>query len=486
LGKLVNKKTWILVIIVAAVIGGILAYNSTRKSGPTYSTVKVDKGDIRSVVEATGTINAVTTVQVGSQVSGTISQLYADFNSKVKKGELVAQIDPSLFQGAVLQARANLENSHANLSAAQANLLKAQASAAQMNADYMRTQGLTKEGIFSQQQLDLAKANADSAKAAVSAAQAQVTQASAEVKQNQAALTVAETNLNHTRIIAPIDGTVVNRAVDVGQTVAASLQAPTLFTIAQDLTKMQVYMATDESDVGRIRVDQPVTFKVDAFPRDTFKGHVSQIRMNPTTVQNVVTYNTIIDFDNPDLKLLPGMTAYVTVPVAERQDVLKVPNAALRFKPDIAPDQVRSLYQKYGIQVNPRGGQNGGGQPGSITASNETQAQPAAKGQANAQHGGTRAGGNANTANSAARNQAPGAGAAPVQRADTNVVWKLAGKDQIVPVQIKTGITDYSSTELISGDLKEGDQVVTGQEGSKASASGAPGLSGAKGGRGPR
>ncbi len=194
----------------------------------------------------------------------------------------------------------------ANLTAAQANLLKAKATAVQTKADYERTAGLFKEGVMSQQQLDLAKANSDTAEAGVSAAEAQVTQAAAQVKQKDAAVTVAQTNLNYTTIHAPIDGTVIARSVDVGQTVAASLQAPTLFTIAQDLTKMQVYAATDESDVGMIRTGQVVTFKVDAYPKDTFSGKVSQVRMNATTVQNVVTYNTIIDFDNPEHEAVSG------------------------------------------------------------------------------------------------------------------------------------------------------------------------------------
>src|SRR4030088_2264666 len=186
---------------------------------------------------------------------------------------------------------------------------------------------------MSQQQLDLAKANHDSAVAAVSAADAMVSQATAQVEQKEAALTVAQTNLDYTTIHAPIDGTVIARNVDVGQTVAASSQAPTLFTIAQDLTKMLVYTKTDESDVGNIKLGRPVTFKVDAFPKDTFHGRVSQVRMNATTVQNVVTYDSIIEFDNPELKLFPGMTAYVTIPVATAQNVIKLPNTALRYKP---------------------------------------------------------------------------------------------------------------------------------------------------------
>ena len=305
-----KKRSWIVGAVIVGVlvaIGLFAAFMAKGTDKSPYFATKVDKGSIRQVVEATGTINAVTTVQVGSQVSGTIAKLLVDFNSRVKKGQIIAQIDPSLFQGALLQAKADLANAQANLVASKANLEKARATALQTKADYERTEGLTKAGVMSPQQLDLARANSDSAQAAVSAAEAQITQAAAQVKQKEAAVEVSQTNLNYTTIHAPIDGTVIARSVDVGQTVAASLQAPTLFTIAQDLTKMQVYANTDESDVGTIRPGQPVTFKVDAFPKDTFSGRVSQVRMNATVVQNVVTYNTVIDFDNPELKLFPGM-----------------------------------------------------------------------------------------------------------------------------------------------------------------------------------
>src|SRR5713101_525581 len=343
------KRHWLIASLVVVAIAVFAAFQFKGNEKPQYFTSKVDRGDIGEVVEATGTINAVTTVQVGSQVSGTISRLNADFNSRVKKGQVVAQIDPSLFEGALLQAKADLANAKANLVASQANLEKAQATAVQTKADYERTSGLTKEGVMSQQQLDLAKANADSADAAVSAAKATITQAIAQAQQKQAAVTVAQTNLDYTTIHAPIDGTVIARNVDVGQTVAASLLAPTLFTIALDLTKIQVYASTDESDVGMIRTGQVVSFKVDAYPKDTFSGRVSQVRMNATTVQNVVTYNTVIDFDNPDLRLFPGMTAYITIPVATAKNVLRVPNGALRYKPDLSADQIRALYRKYGL-----------------------------------------------------------------------------------------------------------------------------------------
>src|SRR6266404_3544076 len=354
MGNLVRvlKRHWLIATGTAIAVAVFAAFAFKGQDKPEYFTAKADRGDIREVVEATGTINAVITVQVGSQVSGTISHLFVDFNSRVKKGQVVAQIDPALFEGAVLQAKGDLANAQANVASARANLEKAKAGEIQTKADYDRAVGLAKESVMSQQQLDLAKANHDSSLAAVSAADAQVTQAVAQAQLKQAALTVAQTNLDYTTIRAPIDGTVIARNVDVGQTVAASLQAPTLFTIAQDLTKMQVYASTDESDVGMIKKGQVVTFKVDAFPRDTFTGRVSQIRMNATTVQNVVTYNTVIDFDNPELKLFPGMTAYITIPVASASNVLSVPNGALRYKPDLKAEEIRALLQKYGLDDN--------------------------------------------------------------------------------------------------------------------------------------
>ena len=343
------RRHWMIAILTVLAVAAISVFQLKGNNNPQYFTAKVDRGDISQVVEATGTINAVTTVQVGSQVSGTVSRLYADFNSRVKRGQVIAQIDPSLFQGSLLQAKADLANARANVATAKANLQKALALQIQTTADYERAKALTAQRVMSTQQLDLAKANYDSAVAGSSAADAQVTQAEAQVQQREAAVSVAQTNLDYTTIRAPIDGTVIARNVDVGQTVAASLQAPTLFTIAQDLTKMQVYASTDESDVGAIRPNQRVTFKVDAYPKESFSGLVSQVRMNATTVQNVVTYNTIIDFDNPEMKLFPGMTAYITIPVTSAMNVLRVPNGALRYKPDMTAAEIRALYQKYGL-----------------------------------------------------------------------------------------------------------------------------------------
>jgi HlyD family secretion protein len=436
-------------------------------------------------VEATGTINAVTSVQVGSQVSGTISQLLVDFNSKVKNGQIIARIDPSLFQGALLQAQADLENAKANEAAAKANLEKAQATVVQARADYQRTVGLTKEGVMSQQQLDLAKANADSAEAQVSAARAQVTQATAQVAQRKAAVEVAQTNVDHTIIRAPIDGTVVNRAVDVGQTVAASLQAPTLFTIAQDLTKMQVYAKTDESDVGMIKPGQAVTFKVDAFPKETFSGRVSQVRMNPTTVQNVVTYDTIVDFDNPELKLFPGMTAYITIPVATASNVLKVPNGAMRFRPDLKPEEIKALYQKYGFGEGEQHRADAGrSQSAGDGSSAPAQAGDTAGNQRRGVQGGGGMGGGARQRQGGESGETPGGGAAPQHREaplDVATVWKLLPDKTLEPVRIKTGITDHTVTEVtrvLKGELKAGDELVVGSATVRSGGNRPPGMGG--------
>ena len=424
------KSKWAILIALVLAVGILAAFSFTRKNATQYFTAKAETGDIHNVVEATGTINAVTTVQVGSQVSGTISKLYADFNSHVKKDQVLAQIDPSLFEGALLQAKADLENARASAATAKANLEKAKATAAQATSDYQRNSAMAAQGIISKQQLDASKASADAAVAEVSAGQAQVTQANAQVQQKAAAVTVAQTNLNHCTITSPIDGVVVNRTIDVGQTVAASLQAPNLFQIAQDLTKMEVYTKTDESDVGMIKTGQPVRFKVDAFPKDTFRGTVMQVRMNPTTVQNVVTYDTIIVFDNPDMKLFPGMTAYVTVPVADATNVMKVPNGALRFTPSLPQDQLQALLQQNGIQQST-------GRRQRQQQSADGQQKPAAVG-------------------------------------STAIVWKETAEKKLIPVQVQTGITDHTYTEvsqLLHGELKPGEEIVVGATGGNSSAS---------------
>ena len=423
------KSRW-LILAGLLVAGGLFAaFGLNRGAQIQNFTAKMERGEIDDVVEATGTINAVITVQVGSQVSGSIAKLNADFNSRVRKGDVVALIDPALFKGALLQATADLENARANLVAARANLEKAKAGLVQTKADYDRAVQLTKDGVMSEQQLDLAKSNYQAADATVGGAEANITQAQAQVSQKQAAVAVAQTNLDYTVIKSPIDGTVVARNVDVGQTVAASLQAPTIFTIAQDLKKMWVYAKTDESDVGNIKIGKPVTFKVDAFPKDTFQGVVSQVRMNATTVQSVVTYDTIIEFANPELKLFPGMTAYVTIPVDTVKNALKLPNTALRYKPPMTPEEVLAIYKQHGIEGVDRkvaaeepGGTGGGAQAAAATLNPPR-----------------------------------------VPKADTAVVWKLRADNTMEPVKVSLGITDHAYTEvraLVKGELKEGDEVI--------------------------
>jgi len=442
---LTHGRRWLVAVGALGLIALVTIVGLHRGEPVQYLTAKVQRGEIRDAVDATGTINAVITVQVGSQVSGTIAKLNVDFNSRVRKGEVIALIDPSALQGAVLQAAADLETARASVVVAAADSSKATAVLAQARADHDRAKAMAKSEVITQQEFDLATANYETAKASSEAAVGGLAQARAQVSQKEAALSVARTNLDHTVIRSPIDGIVVARNVDVGQTVAASLQAPTIFTIAQDLTKMQVYAKVDESDVGRIRPGQPATFKVDAFPKETFSGAVSQIRMNPTTVQNVVTYDAIIDFDNPELKLFPGMTAYVTIPVAIVEDAVKVPNAALRFRPPLIPEEIRSLYVRYGIDAAPSAADRATTMPPVATAS-EPAPHPATGGDSTA-------------------TQAQGA-----------VVWKLQSGSALMPVKVALGITDHAYTAVTAGELKPGDDVVTTAVGSRTTTAGSPAL----------
>jgi len=352
MGNWRKKSLTIVIIIIAILIGaGILYQTVDRKgTGQKFRAVKVERGEISSVVTATGTINPVITVLVGSQVSGTIKTLHADFNSRVKEGEVIAQIDPSIFEAQVEQGRANVLNAQANLLNSQANLKNAQASLTKAEVAVIdakrtleRNRELMERKVIAQATFDTALTNYDSAiaqrdiaRAQLESARFQVESNRAQLEQARAALKLAETNLRYTTIRSPVNGIVISRNVDVGQTVAASLQAPTLFTIAKDLTRMQVDTNVSEADIGRIAVGQEATFTVDAFPEKVFLGRVSEIRNAPITVQNVVTYDVVIQVDNKDLKLKPGMTANVSVMIAHREGILKIPNSALRFQPEVA------------------------------------------------------------------------------------------------------------------------------------------------------
>jgi HlyD family secretion protein len=336
------RKTILVVVAVALLGAGAYGYYrySQKPAPPTITTARVTRGDLAETVGATGTLQAVTTVQVGTQVSGTIQELNADFNSLVRKGQVLARLDPSLIQSQIEQARANLIRAEADLERLRVALEDARTKLA-------RARELAEKKLIAQMELEAAEVNVRSAEAQLRSQQAGVTQSQASLRQNQV-------NLAHTVIESPIDGLVISRNVDVGQTVAASMSAPTLFVLAADLTKMQVLASLDESDVGRIRPGQAVRFRVDAFPTDEFTGNVTQVRLQPTTVQNVVTYQTVIDVPNPGLKLKPGMTANVNIEIAKRTNVIRVPNTALRFRP------TAEIFAALG-QTPPPGGIGGGG-----------------------------------------------------------------------------------------------------------------------------
>jgi HlyD family secretion protein len=416
------KATWIVVCL--ALAGGaftaVRIRQSRAKEQPGFETARVDRGRIVAKVTATGTLSAIVTVQVGSQVSGTIAALHADFNSTVTKGQLVAKIDPRLFDAAVQQSRANV-------AAANGNLAKAKAQAVDAERQAKRNAELRSRNLIAQADYDTAQANADAASAGVAAAAGAVEQAQAQLHQ-------AEVNLAYTNITSPTSGTVISRNVDVGQTVAASLQAPTLFLIAEDLRKMQVDTSVAESDIGKLRQGMRATFTVDAYPNERFTGAVRQVRNAPQTVQNVVTYDAVIDVVNADLKLRPGMTANCTFIYAEKDDALRVPNAALRFRPP------RELLGSPSAD-SPQGPSAQGGRGGS-----------------------------------SARRDGGGAGRSGDQRAgalpEKKTVWVLRG-GKAQPVTVKTGVSDGSLTEILEGELSENDAVITDVTGGSDSASAA-------------
>ncbi len=395
-------------IVIAAAVAAVLlvvGWRVWRKPAPpSYQTVAADRGPVIARVTARGTLSALVTVQVGSQVSGRIQSVLVDFNSKVKRGQVIARIDPQLFEAAVEQARANLM-------AAQGNLVRAQAQATDADRQAKRARALADQKLVAVGEAETAESTADAARASVAAAEGGVAQA-------KAALNQAQVNLGYTAIVSPTDGVVISRNVDVGQTVAASLQVATLFTLAEDLARMQVDTSVSEADVGKLRAGMPATFTVDAFPGERFEGKVRQVRNAATTVQNVVTYDAVIDVDNAELKLRPGMTANVTFVWAERKDALRVPNAALRFSP---PADVAATKEK------------GGGRP--------------------------------------AGRPAPGTGAEGSgdlrEAASRRTLWVLRdGKP--APVRLKVGITDGSVTEIVEGELSPGDACIVDTDGAKA------------------
>lgn len=465
-----SKAKMVLIIVGLIALSGLGSWAYLRgQSRVEYRTATVERGDIEATISATGNPNAVVTVQVGSQVSGNIKELYADFNTKVKKGQLVASIDPEIFVAKVNQAKGNLDNARAavlnaramlqkteadianaraSLEVAKANVAKAKVAVLDAQIKLRSRINLFKEGGISAEERDSAQATYDSNLAALEAAKAldqaagytlraaqaqhevtmaQIAAAEAQVKQNEAALKQAQVDLDHTYIRAPVDGTVVSRNVDVGQTVAASLSAPTLFLIAQDLTKMQVDTNVDEADIGKVRVGQPATFTVDAYPYETFEGKVVQIRRAAINVQNVITYNAVIAVANPDLKLFPGMTASVKILVDRRENVFKIPNAALRFRPLDFKEQ-----QKSGGDASARTPQE-----------------------------------------SAVVPWTPGIGG-PREAGGDQIIWVLGEDRKPRPVTVKLGITDESFSEVTESNLTLGQEVIVGIVSREGKAAGGP------------
>ena len=396
-------KKWICIsITVLLALGVALWFFFGRTKAPAYRLTKVERGTIVSSISATGTVNAVTSVSVGSQVSGTIQKRYVDYDSRVKKGQVIAEIDPALFLAQVEQARGNWLN-------AQATVQKAKVTLADAKRTLERNRQLIAQGIVAQSDFDASQTAYDAAVASLKSAEAGVIQTRGSLMQ-------AETNLKNSVIRSPVNGVVISRSVDVGQTVAASFQTPTLFTIAEDLTKMQIETSVDEADISRATVGQPVTFTVDAYPEKRFKGSVTQIRSAPITVQNVVTYVVVVGVDNRDLHLKPGMTANVTIETGRREAVLKVPSAALRFKPRSASEKEKAPPKGMGAGMG--------------------------------------------------RGQGKGRGEALKQQ----LYVMKDGKPSAI--QVQTGMTDTSSVEITSASLKEGDEVIVEQIDTKKKKSG--------------
>jgi HlyD family secretion protein len=399
------KKFIIAAVLFLAAAGAGYAYwrMSSASKEPPYLTAPVTKANIRQVVSSTGTLQAVTTVLVGSQVSGTIAKLFADYNSKVTNGQIVAQLDQARFA-------ARVEETRANVLAAQASLAKAKVALEDADRTLKRTAELKQRELVSQSELDAAQTTYDSARAQVNVTQSQVGQA-------QAAMNQAQIDLGYTIIRSPVDGIVISRSVDVGQTVAASLSAPTLFNIANDLTKMEVHTNVDEADIGNISVGQDVSFTVDAYAQRRFRGKVYQVRNAPQVIQNVVTYDSVVRIDNKELLLKPGMTANVQFLVAQRQDALTIPNIALRFRPPEDKNEAQELLRQEQGRTAPR------------VAQRQT------------------------------RRAGSGGGAEAVRVRQVKVYTLKESKAQ--PVDVQVGITDGSRTEIIAG-LNENDSVIIG------------------------
>ncbi len=428
--KIIIGAVILVVITVTGIVLGLTVFNRENGNNSKYKKEAVDRGSIEALVVTTGSLNPVTIVDVGSQVSGEIEKIYVDFNSQVKEGQLIAQIDQSQFLTKVNQDEANYQS-------AVASLEKAKVTYDNLQKKYERALTLFEKDLMSYEEKESIETNYYGAKADIQSAEARLAQAKSQLE-------TSKVNLTYTIIKSPIDGVVINRNVNVGQTVAASFQAPVLFQIANDLTKMQVECSVDEADIGKVSEGQQVRFTVDAFPDENFRGVVKQVRYSPEIVQNVVTYTTIVEVDNPEMKLRPGMTATVSIVTGQALNALRVPNAALRFTPNISQEEMRALFAKMkeerssqrraaSPEGTPRQKPDSGGQQGQRTESG--QQRPGMRGQ----------------------------GMQGTQMRDFARVWIEDEKGALKMVFIRKGVTDNSYTEIAWGDLKEGQLVITGE-----------------------
>jgi HlyD family secretion protein len=497
-------KAFIVMVGILAVAGALSYWALGRNRTPESSIVKakIEKGSIRISVNATGTLEALRTVQVGSQISGQISALHADYNSVVKQGQLLAEIDPRTFKSQVLTEQAQLASANARMQSAQADLINQEANLVQVQANlrvtevanenaallYERSKQLMQRGLVAASDNDIARTNAESAAAKVEQAQAAVKQAQAQIRSRQASveqvqsdivganaqLERAQINLELTKIYSPVDGVVISRSVDIGQTVAASLSAPVLFLIANDLSRMQVKASVDEADIGKITDDVQVSFSVDAYPNDVFSGMINEVRLEPQTVQNVVTYNVIVDVGNPQLKLKPGMTANLTVIVDQHDDVLTVPNTALRFRPaGVTQEKITELLQSTQGGQPPPGGAPGSG-PESASGAGALPPPPPGDEVASRGNGGDaevgqrgrggRGGGGGDRGRGGAGGRGGGGGrggrGGGQGRPQRVVLWTQDATGQFLPLPVRTGLSDGTRTEVMGQGIQEGMEIV--------------------------
>ena len=464
-----TKKKWIIAAAVlvglVVIVVGATVLKGGRSTGPKYRTEAIGKGDLEALVTTSGTLNPVMTVEVGSQVSGKIAKINVDFNSQVKKGDVLAELDLSILQS-------KIDQSNSNYLSAAASLDRAKVTLDNLKKKYERALTLFEKNLISFEEKESAEASYLSAKTDVTSAQARLEQAKSQLESSKL-------DLNYGIIRSPIDGVVISRDMNIGQTVAASFQAPKLFSIANDLSQMQVECSVDEADIGKVNEGQKVRFLVDAFPDDSFNGTVKQVRYSPTVSQNVVTYTTIVAVDNPGMKLRPGMTATVSIISGEAKGVLRVPNSALRFTPTLPAEELAKIMKEsFQAMMARRQAEGGQGQPGQPAGSGQAQAGSGVQGENRRPDGQGENRGNGAMTFMQGQGQGQGVGASQGMRSgrQPSRVWVQDAAGKLRMVFLRPGVTDNSYTEILRSELKEGDLVIIGEENtvSTSSQSGPP------------